>query len=31
MNARTGKKLREAKIERKTYIRQWRTELDNAG
>jgi hypothetical protein len=31
MNARTGKKLRAAKVERKTYIYQWRAELDGAG
>jgi len=31
MNARTGNKLRMAKVERKTYIRQKRTELDKTG
>ena len=31
MNARTGNKLRMAKVERKTYIRQRQTELDGTG
>jgi hypothetical protein len=31
MNARRGKKLRVASVERNTYIRQRRTELDGPG
>lgn len=31
MNARTGKKLRAAKVEMKTYICRWPNESDGAG
>jgi hypothetical protein len=31
MNVRTGKRLRVANVEKKTYIRQRRTQLDEIG